>query len=291
MVNQYYAVLSFSVVLLEKLKVDRKNNAILNEDEFIDLIDRDSYNELEKTHDKFCHAIGVEGDFGHSFWTLMLNASRENFHGMRYGCLCSTMYQNNSSPNLIEIGITLPQYQTLLFEPAPKQYKSRRHKLKDYSAHQTNPIVGVLREGFMNGVIGDSENIWANNWWKGNPFNTLFENFTVIDAKDKRQKSNTKLLFDEIKTKGKVFQRHLVTINLTKDAHVVTIDGKIAFISTDHSKTSEAFVILTGVSDVGYNSDLGTRKYETNEPTFEYKKTFFSGKETIDEVTNLALVS
>ncbi len=289
MTKQYYAVLSFSINLLEKLKVDK--NSILNEEEFIDLIDRDTYNELERTHDKFCEVLGVGSDFNHSFWTLMLNANRDNFHGMRYGCLCSTMYQNYSSPNLIQIGITLPEYQTLLFHPEPNQYTTRRCKSRFHEQHCTNPMIEVLRTGFMNGVIGDSENVWQNNWWEGNPFNKNIADFNVIDSKDKRQKSNIKYTFDEIKTKGKIFKRHLVTINFTKDAHIITINDKIAYISISHVNCEDAFEVLTGVKDVGYDSIQGTRKYQTEDTTFEYKKTFSEGKETINEVTVLNLVS
>ncbi len=280
-------VLSFSINLLEKLKVDRKNNSILNEDEFIDLIDRESYNDFEKAHDEFCEKVGVEGDFHHTFWTLMLNANYENFTGMRYGCLCTTVYQNNSSPNLVEVGITLPKYTSIPFEPLPKQYALRRYKSQFRKQHDTNPIIGVLREGFMNGVIGDSENVWQNNWWKGNPFNKNIADFNVINAKDNRQKSNIKYVFDEIKTKGKVFKRHLITINYIKDAHIITINDKIAFITTNRGAIDKAFEILTDVKDVGYNSESGSRRYATNEKTFEYKKKYFNNTETINQVSIL----
>ncbi|HMW10668.1 MAG TPA: hypothetical protein PJ987_09505 [Bacteroidia bacterium] len=277
--------LSFSVNHLNSLKVDRKNNLLLNEEEFLSLIDKDLVLELKSTHDRFCKTLGIEGDFFHSFWTLILNANKENFHGMKYGCLCSTMYMNNSSPNLIEISIALPQYQTILWEPAPKQYKARRCETNEYHKHVTNDVIEVLRQGFMNGVIGDSQNVWQNNWWNGNPFGTKFDDFKVNDPKDKRQKANIKYVFKTIKVKGKTFKSCLVTYNFAKDFHIITIDDRIAFISTNNVACSNAFEILTGVKDVGYDSKKGKRKYETKNKNFESFVETIGGEPSVQNVT------
>ena len=281
--NTDRSTLAFSIDLMEELKVEKSNN-IQNEEEFIDLIGRDAYNELELTHDKFCEVLGIDGDFNHSFWTLMINAGKTSseFHGMKYGCLCSTLYLNNSCSSLIQVSIALPQYTTILWKPAPKQYSVRRCKINQTLKHSTNKMIGVLRHGFMNGVIGDTENIWQNNWWEGNPFNTNYDNFKVVDKKDKKQPSNKRYIFDEVKTKGKIFRKCLVTINYAKDAHIITIDNKIAFITTSHFDVPQAWETLTGIKDVGYNSDKGTRIYHTTEKTFEYKK-YFCDKVTYDQ--------
>lgn len=277
--------LSFSIHILDSLKVDRKNNSILNEEEFLNLIDNECVLELKSTYDRFCKTLGIEGDFFHEFWTLMLNASKESFHGMKYGCLCSTLYINNSNPSLIQISIALPQYQTVLWEPAPKQYKTRRCEIHEHSSHNTNEIIDVLRNGFMNGVIGDSENVWHNNWWKGNPFGTNFKDFKVIDPRDNKQKANIKYVFKTIKTKGKTFQYCLITYNYTKDFYFITIDDKIAFISYNNVKSSEAFEVLTGVKDVGYDSIKGKRKYITQNKSFESFVEIIGGEPSSQDVT------
>lgn len=277
--------LSFSINHLSSLKVNKKNNSILNEEEFLQIIDKDDVLELKSTHDKFCKTLGIEGDFFHSFWTLMLNANKENFHGMKYECLCSTLYINNSSPSLIQISVALPQYQTILWELAPKQYKNRRCEIHEFHKHNTNEIIDVLRDGFMNCVIGDSQNVWQNNWWEGNPFGSKFDDFKVRNAKDKRQNSNIKYVFETIKTKGKTFKRCVVTYNYSKEFHVVTINDKIAFISWDNVKCSKAFEILTGVKDVGYDSKAGQRKYETTNKDFESCIETISDKQYIKNVT------
>jgi hypothetical protein len=100
---------------LQTLVVEEKHNDIKNLNDWIIVVfGQEYFNLFKETYNLFCEKIGRKPSFDHEFGTLVLNAyyQRENFKGMTYGALCSTMYINNSSPNLIEFTICLPHYET-----------------------------------------------------------------------------------------------------------------------------------------------------------------------------------
>lgn len=114
--SQVQPYLCFQEHVIRELVVVQENNNIVNYDEWIKkTFNENTFRSFKETFHSFCKMIDVDDNFDHRLGTLLLNAyySRDNFRGMAYGCLCSTMYLNNSCPNLIEINICLPKYTTL----------------------------------------------------------------------------------------------------------------------------------------------------------------------------------
>lgn len=124
-------VFGCSVNDIDKLEWIQKGNQLPNFDEFIDKVlykkSVEDVFELWQYVKSLTHAKEESMTyewFKHDLGTLLISCKEwknSGSHGMRYGNLCVTTYQNNSIPNLYEFGVTFSQY-----EINPLDFKSNK---------------------------------------------------------------------------------------------------------------------------------------------------------------------
>lgn len=120
MVSDRINCLCFSVTKLDQLEYIPKGNQLPNYQQFVDdVLGKERVKQLFELWKFTYKLIGHERDdrkgFDHELGTILISCKlwKNSFsHGLKYGCLTVTTYQNNSIPNLYEISVAWPQYST-----------------------------------------------------------------------------------------------------------------------------------------------------------------------------------